>query len=81
MGGMPRIADPRGPELEHMLAALSPLRELAYRMVLSGLSPHCREDQCWRARIDELRTGLSVDDMAAVLAEAASIARELKGDL
>jgi hypothetical protein len=40
-----RIADPRGPVLERMLAKLPPLRELTYRMALSGLSPHFNGDR------------------------------------
>jgi hypothetical protein len=78
---MPRIADPRGPELERMLSKLPRLRQLAYRMALSQLSPHCRGDQHWRARIDELRAGLSKDDTAAVLADAAAIARQLMDEM
>jgi hypothetical protein len=78
---MPRIADPRGPELERMLSKLPRLRQLAYRLALSRLSPHCRRDLYWRARIDELRAGLSKDDMAAALADATAVARQLMDEL
>jgi hypothetical protein len=78
---MPRIADPRGPELERMLSKLPRLRQLAYRLALSQLSPHCSRDQHWRARIDELRAGLSKDDTAAVLADAEAVVRQLMDEM
>ena len=64
---MPNIADPRGDELEAMLAALKPRQELVYRMALAGLSRHCRSDRHWRDRIEELRRGLNTNALAKVL--------------
>jgi hypothetical protein len=78
---MPRIAGLRGPGLERMLSKLPRLRQLAYRLALSQLSPHCRGDPYWRARIDELRAGLSRDDMAAALADAEAVVRQLMDEM
>jgi hypothetical protein len=76
-----RIADPRGPGLERMLAVLPPLRELTYRMALSGLSPHCSGDQRWRARIEELRVGLTEDVLAVVAADASAVAIQVMDEM
>ena len=64
-----------------MLSKLPRLRQLAYRLALCRLSPQCRGDRSWRARIDELQAGLSKDDMAAVLADVAAVTIQLIDEL
>lgn len=58
----PKIADPRGADLENMLTNLSPQRELIYRFALRGLSEHCRSDRAWDRRVEMLRLTLKLDE-------------------
>ena len=79
MSRAPTIADPRGAELEAMLRRLGPRDELVYRRALFGLSPHCRGDHRWQARVDELTAWLKLreDGLAAVLRAARTVQDEL----
>jgi hypothetical protein len=78
-----RFTDPRCEELDRMLAALSPRRELAYRMALSDLSKHCRGDGAWKRRIAELRRMMAGEgvDLAAVLTDAQAAREQIMGNV
>ena len=77
-GAMPHIHDPRCDELDAMLGAAEPRRELVYRTVLIGLSPHCAGDPQWKARVGELRSGMSEAELAEVLGEAQELRHTLQ---
>jgi hypothetical protein len=74
------VADPRGPELEKMLAALTTPRELALRLALCRISAHCLRDRAWKARIAELRQSLAKDDLAAAETSARELEQRLLAD-
>lgn len=59
-----------------MVAKLDPRQELVYRLALRGLSDRCRGDRAFTERTDALMAEHSAD-LAAVLAEAAQLARKL----
>jgi hypothetical protein len=77
---MSDAADPRTPELEMQLRVLDdPADELACRWVYRELSPHCRRDPDWQARIAELQAALGVNDHARALMRAMELCEALAG--
>jgi len=82
--GLPRrgvlSADPRCAELEIMLFALPPARELGLRLALTRISAHCRRDPLWKARVRVLRLHLGADEIAAAEAKSRELGQRLLAD-
>lgn len=77
---METALDPRSAELEGFLTSLPLGKELATRMAMRGVFDVLRGDSEWRRRIDELKEGLTPDELAEIFEEADRLARRLKAE-
>lgn len=73
-------ADPRCPDLETMLFALPPARELGLRLALVRISVPCRRDPLWKARIRVLRLHLGAAEISAAEAKSRELGQRLLAD-
>jgi hypothetical protein len=76
---MPRFElDPR--EADAFVRGMPPRQELVYRLAVRGLCQRCRGDRQFRRRTDELLSRF-LDDLPAVMKEAAALEAELAGSV